>query len=466
MEPEADTRYGRIERYLDTFVNYEVLPGFGFAEAGYSLSHVEELLRRLDGPHLGPRTVHVAGSKGKGSVCAMVASALSACGLSTGLYTSPHLLHLGERIQVDGVCATPDELLAAMEAMRPHVEAMRMEGTWRAFTYFELLTVMAFLHFRASGVQAQVVEVGLGGRLDATNVVRPDVCVIAPISLEHTAVLGDTVGKIACEKAGIVKRGAPVVCAPQPLEAMRVIESICGEREATLTRVGHDVTWQVVGRSLDGQTLRTHGVGGAMEFDIPLVATYEAENAAVAVAALQALRWRGVSLEPGCISIGLGRTRWPGRFQVLAREPLLVLDGAHNPASMKRLAEDVDLVRGAGDIVYVLGFSSDKDVTHSVAELSRTGGRLVLTRSSQPRALDPGVLAERISGLGIQSVCEPQPLQALLRARDMVNSSGMVVVAGSLYLVAEMLRGWDRDTTLLRRWGRAPRAVLRSPDGN
>ncbi len=460
-----DTHYGRIERYLDTFVNYEVLPGFGFAEAGYSLSHLEELLRRLDGPHVGPRTVHVAGSKGKGSVCAMVASALSACGLRTGLYTSPHLLHLGERIQVDGVCATPDDLLAAMDAMRPHVEAMRAEGTWRAFTYFELLTVMAFLHFRARGVQAQVVEVGLGGRLDATNVVRPDVCVLAPISLEHTAVLGDTVGKIAREKAGIVKRGIPVVCAPQPSEAMRAIESICGEREATLTRVGEEVTWQVIGRSLDGQTLRTEGVGGPMEFVIPLIATYEAENAAVAVAALQALRSRGVSLESGCVVTGLGRTRWPGRFQVLAREPLLVLDGAHNPASMKRLAEDVDLVRGGGCVVYVLGFSSDKDVIHSVAELSRTGGRLVLTRSSQPRALEPGVVAERISGLGIQCVCEPQPLPALLRARGMVDSSGMVVVAGSLYLVAEVLRGWDRDNALLRRWAGAPRAVPRSPGG-
>ena len=142
-----------------------------------------------------------------------------------------------------------------------------------------------------------------------------------------------------------------------------------------------------------------------------------------------------------------------------------MLDGAHNPASMKRLAEDVDLVRGAGDIVYVLGFSSDKDVIHSVAELSRTGGRLVLTRSSQPRALEPGVVAERISGLGIQCVCEPQPLPALLRARGMVDSSGMVVVAGSLYLVAEVLRGWDRDNALLRRWAGAPRAVPRSPGG-
>ncbi|MBN1151941.1 MAG: bifunctional folylpolyglutamate synthase/dihydrofolate synthase, partial [Dehalococcoidia bacterium] len=240
--------YSQIETYLNSFVNYEVLPGFGFAEAGYDLTHVVELLRRLDEPHLGARTVHVAGSKGKGSVSAMVASALSECGLVTGLYTSPHLLHLGERIQVDGVPATPAELLRVVERVRRCVEQMHAEARWRSFTYFELLTVMAFLHFREKGVQAQVVEVGLGGRLDATNVVAPDVCVITPISLEHTAVLGDTIAKIASEKAGIIKRGASIVSASQVPEAMDVIGRKCADRGVALTVVGQDVTWDVVER--------------------------------------------------------------------------------------------------------------------------------------------------------------------------------------------------------------------------
>ena len=448
--------YSPVEEYLDTFVNYEVIPGFGFAEAGYDLSHLKELLRRLGNPHLGPRTVHVAGSKGKGSVAAMTASALSTCDLTTGLYTSPHLVHLGERIQVDGVCATPDELLAAIEAMQSHIEAMQAEGRRRRFTYFELLTVLAFLHFRAKNVQAQVLEVGLGGRLDATNVVTPDVCVITPISLEHTAVLGDTLAKIASEKSGIVKPGAHVVCAPQPPEAMGVIESVCAACRAPLVCVGKDVTWRLVERSLYGQTLRTRSSSGVRCVRIPLAAPYEAENAVAALAALETLRLRGVALDAECVALGLSRTEWPGRFQVLARDPLLVLDGAHNPASMRRLAESVTLLRRDADIVYVLGFSSDKDVRGAVAELSHTGGRFILTRSSQPRALEPRDEAVRISDLGVQIACEPQPHAALWRAKSMVCTDGMVVVAGSLYLVGEVLHRWQEDTESQARWVTAP----------
>ncbi|TFH33905.1 MAG: hypothetical protein E4G93_06175, partial [Dehalococcoidia bacterium] len=271
--------YSNVERYLDTFVNYEVLPGFGFAESGYDLSHVRELLRRLGDPHLGPRTVHVAGSKGKGSVSAMVASALIACGLRTGLYTSPHLVHLGERIRVDGECVTPGELEAAIDIARPHIEALHADGRWRRFTYFEVLTVLAFLHFRARGVEAQVVEVGLGGRLDATNVVTPDVCVITPISLEHTAVLGDTLTKIAAEKAGIIKAGADVVSAPQPAEAMHVIEAVSAACAAPLVCVGKDVTYDVLQQSVDGQVIRSEGLYGERVVRISLAGTYQAENA-------------------------------------------------------------------------------------------------------------------------------------------------------------------------------------------
>lgn len=453
--------YSPVEEYLDAFVNYEVIPGFGFAEGGYDLAHVRELLRRLGNPHLGPRTVHVAGSKGKGSVSAMAASALTACGLTTGLYISPHLVHLGERIGVNGTSATPAELLAAIDSMRTHLDAMRAEPRWRRFTYFEVLTVLAFLLFRAKNVQAQVIEVGLGGRLDATNVVTPDVCVITPISLEHTAVLGDTLGKIAAEKAGIIKPGAHVVCAPQPPEAMTVIESVCAACGAPLVRVGQDVTWRLLERSLDGQSIQSRGAHGVRVIHIPLAAPYEVENAVASMAALEALRSRGVALNAECVSLGLSRTHWPGRFQVLARDPLLVLDGAHNPASMRRLAESVDLFRRSADIVYVLGFSSDKDVRGAVGELSHTGGRFILTRSGQPRALEPVDVAVRISDLGVQVACEPQPGAALWRARSMVSVNGSVVVAGSLYLVGEVLRGWQEDAKSLVRWGRPAGAMTR-----
>lgn len=448
--------YGQVEQYLNTFVNYEVLPQFGFVATDYDLAHVEELLRRLGLPQLGPCTVHIAGSKGKGSVAAMVAEALSTCGLRTGLYTSPHLLHIGERIKVDRACISPEEMESAIGAMRPHLNALMQEPRWRKLTYFELLTVMTFLYFRGRCVDAQVLEVGLGGRLDATNVVRPDVCVITPLSLEHTAVLGNTVEKIAREKAGIIKSGATVVSAPQPGEAMRVIEEVCRSRGAALIRVGSDVTFEVLRQSLDGQTVGVRGSFGRRVVRVPLAGTYEAENVATAVAAVEALRARGIVLDPECIVRGLAQVDWPGRFQVLARRPLLILDGAHNPASMGRLAESIRNVVGGGEVVFVLGFSADKDMHGSVAALSELGGRIVLTRSPQPRAALPLEVAMRLVDLGARVTCEPDVERALWLARDMTKTEGTVCVAGSLYLVGEVLRLWQAQPSLPERWPRGP----------
>ncbi len=455
--------YKQVEQYLDSFVNYEVLPQFGFAAADYDLAHVEELLRRLGEPQFGPRSVHVAGSKGKGSVASMVAAALSACGLRTGLYISPHLLHIGERIVVDGVPITPEEMQTTLEGLRPVVDELAAEPRWRRLTYFEVLTATAFVHFRRLRVDAQVLEVGLGGRLDATNVVRPDVCVITPLSLEHTSVLGDTVEKIAREKAGIIKPGATVVAAPQLPGAMRVLEETCRERGVALVRVGADVTFDVVRRSLDGQTVSVRGPFGRRTVRVPLAGTYEAENVATAVAAVEALRARGVALEAKCMKLGFSRVDWPGRFQVLAKSPLLILDGAHNPASMGRLAESIEQVSGAEDVVFLLGFSSDKDIRGAVAALSRLGGRIVVTRSQQPRAAEPRDIAMKLSGLGLRLWCEPDVARALWIARGMAGRRGAVCVAGSLYLVAEVLRLCRTQPSLSTLWPRGPEDRASSP---
>ena len=446
--------YSRVEKYLDDFVNYEVLPGFGFASAGYTLDHVESVLHDLGEPHKGPLTVHVAGSKGKGSVSAMVASALSACGYRTGLYTSPHLSHLGERIVVDGEPVTPEELESALAIVRPRLEASLSDENARRLTYFEILTIMAFVHFRECRVDAQVVEVGLGGRLDATNVVRSDVCVITPISLEHTAVLGDTVEKIAFEKAGIIKHGATTVSSLQQTGVMDVIEQACRERHSPLVRVGHDVTWSVKDIDEEGQTVRLETSSLQSEVHIPLLGSFQAENAATAFAGIQALGSRGVHFEAACIVEGFSRVKWPGRFDILARAPLLVLDGAHNPASMRRLVESVSATRSGGPLVFVLGFSSDKDIQGAVSVLGELAPRIVLTRSSQPRASAPADVAARISALGLQVVCEESPLSALKRARNITGGEGAVCVAGSLYLVGDVLRAWEQDDNLRTHWQR------------
>ena len=373
--------YARVEAYLDSFANYEVLPGFGFAGGGYDLSHVHELLCRLGDPQWGPLTVHVAGSKGKGSVAAMVASVLSTCGVRTALYTSPHMVHLGERIQVDGAPATARQMSEALGLVKPHVEAMLAEGRWRRHTYFEILTALAFVHFRMCGVEAQVIEVGLGGRLDATNVVEADVCVITPISLEHTAVLGDTVQKIASEKAGIIKPGATIVTAPQEYSALEVIRQKCSSVGVPLLEVGRDVTFAVEEHDLYGQRVSVDGRFGWRQFRIPLAGGYQAENAATAFAALKSLPDGGLAVGDDCLERGFVSVCWPGRFEVLAERPLLILDGAHNPASMRRFADSLDVLNVPRPLVFVVGFSGDgqelgKDDCPVAVEPSHAGNRL------------------------------------------------------------------------------------------
>jgi len=451
--------YSNVEKYLNTYVDYEVIPGFGFAEAGYSLSHVCELLRRLGNPHVGPLTVHVAGSKGKGTISALIASALHACGLRTGLYTSPHLLHLGERIKVNDACVLPEQLINAWEAMQPHIDDMAASGNWRTFTYFELITVLAFLHFRSMGVAAQVVEVGLGGRLDATNVVSPDICVIAPISLEHTSVLGKTIEEIASQKAGIIKPGASVVSAPQPDGARRTIEAASAAIGVVPLLVGEHVTFETVAHSLEGQAVRVKTLNAIHTYHTRLAGTYQAENIATAVAALEALVARGTALNWECVIRGFADTSWPGRFHVLARAPLLILDGAHNPTSMRRLAESL-LAHGLQkNLVFVLGMSGDKDVRGTAKELVQLGARVILTRSHQPRALEPRSIALRINDLGLEIASEREMLRALCRARCSAGEHGSVCVAGSLYLVAEVLDWWQKDDTARSRWALGPDAI-------
>lgn len=293
--------------------------------------------------------------------------------------------------------------------------------------------------------------------MDATNVVAPDVSVITPISLEHTAVLGDTVEKIAREKAGIIKPGTIAVSAPQPPAADRVIEAVCRDKGVQLVRVGEDVCWRVGSHDPSGQSVRVNGPFGERRVRVPLAGSFQAENATTAVTALEALRGRGLCLDERCMARGLGDVEWPGRFQVLREHPLLLLDGAHNAASMRRLAESLGALGVRGRMVLVLGFSGDKDIEGAVAELVRLGGRFVVTRSTQARAAEPRDVAARLGGLGVSVVTETEPRRALIRAGEMVGKDGMVCVTGSLYLVADVLRLWQEEA-VRKRWGGGPPA--------
>jgi dihydrofolate synthase/folylpolyglutamate synthase len=411
--------------------------------ARFNLERVRSLLARLDNPHLGRATVHIAGTKGKGSVAAMIASILHAAGVRTGLYTSPHLHRMTERIAVDGEAVSPDDFGRLAEPLRDAVEAENAEGRHGQITTFEALTALAFLYFRERAVQWQVLEVGLGGRLDATNVVdEKAVCVITPISLEHTAVLGDTVSQIAAEKAAIITPGATVVMGLQRDSAAEVIRRTCAERGARLLEVAQVCALNRKGFSPEGQDFRLRTPGGSHDLRLPLLGRHQLENAATAVLAVECLADHGVALSEAALRRGLQDVRWPARLEVIRHRPLVVLDGAHNVDSMRRLCQALEEYLTYSRATVVVGFSADKDVAAIAAELERLPrlDRVVATRSPHPRAAPAETVARALLEREISTTWEGDVPAALEAALSFAAPEDMVCVTGSLFVAAEARR--------------------------
>jgi dihydrofolate synthase / folylpolyglutamate synthase len=431
--------YSQAEEYLNSFVNYEQIPGISYAQPGYSLGHVEELLNRMGNPQLAAKTIHIAGTKGKGSVAAMIAQALSSSGYKTGLYTSPHLLNLRERISVDGSLISEAEFAAAMAEVKPFIESMRQDAAFRQLTYFEALTALAFAYFQKKQVGFQVLEVGLGGRLDATNVARPVVCIITSISLDHTQILGNSLEEIAREKAGIIKPGCWVVLAPQPEEAASVITDICRGKEAKVVQVGKDVTWHKISGDLRHQSLVIEGRMGNYHVSIPLLGDFQLENAAAAVAALEILASAGFAISAADIAQGLAQVKWPGRFQILQQHPTVLVDGAHNVASMKRLVSNIKAYFAHKRIFLVFGTSCDKDIPGIINELVPLSPQVIVTQAPHSRAAPLSTLVAEFTKRGIEPETGETVTEAISRALSLADRTDIICVTGSLFVVAEAL---------------------------
>jgi len=431
--------YRQAVDYVLSFADWERAPAQAFAAANFDLRRVQSLLARLGNPHLGRRTIHVAGSKGKGSVAAMIASVLQAAGHRTGLYTSPHLHDVRERIVVDGQPIGQDEFARLTEVLAPHVAAENEDGHFGQLTTFELLTALALLYFQDRDTRWQVLEVGMGGRLDATSVVdEKAVCVITPISLEHTTVLGDTVEKIATEKAAILRPETTVVMAPQPYpEAAAVIRGRAAELGAPLLDVGETYPVQRLGWELTGQSFRLAGPGCSRELWLPLLGTHQLENAATAVAAIDALREGGVAVSEESIGEGLSGLSWPGRLEVLGDKPLIVVDGAHNGHSARRLRQALRDYFAFDCAILVMGVSGDKTIGAMAEELAPLTHLLVATRSQHPRAAEPEAVAAAFAAQGVTSEICPTVATALDRAQALAGPDDLICVVGSLFVVAE-----------------------------
>ena len=447
--------YKQAIDYLSSYTDYEKMP-MPHDPAFYDLRRVDELLAQLGNPHLKTRSVHITGTNGKGSVAAMVASVLTASGYTTGLYTSPHLYTWRERIRVDGELISEEELASVVEKVKPEVEAVNRRATYGQLTTFELLTVLAFAYFKLKEADFQVLEVGMGGRFDATSVITPEVCIITSISFDHTEVLGSSLAEITAEKAAIIKPGSLVVTSPQLDEVAQVIEEACLNCGAPLVRVGSDVTWQSLGFDLKRQLFRVKGRLGSYKLSIPLLGRHQLDNTATAVAALEILAEKDFNISRDSITSGLARVSWPGRFQILSLHPPVVVDGAHNPDSARSLKQSLEQyfglltrhskeARSIGNFqrpefdrtVLVIGVSCDKDIAGMVSELFPLFDRVIVTRSRHPRAMAPALIKAEFAKYGVEAQVGDNVPTAVSLA--LAGDRDLICVAGSLFVVGEAI---------------------------
>jgi dihydrofolate synthase/folylpolyglutamate synthase len=444
---ETNNQYQQTLDYLYSFVDYSLQHIFRYSPEKFNLERMREFVKILGNPQAQYPTIHIAGTKGKGSVAALCASALQAAGYTVGLYTSPHLDDYAERIQVDRQNIPHDYLSTLVQEIKPQIESIP------ELTTFEITTGLAFVYFARKQVDVAVIEVGLGGRLDATNVITPLVSVITSLSYDHTQLLGETLSKIAFEKAGIIKPGIPVVVYPLVEEANEVIERVAIERGSKLVLVGDDYQVEVIRHSLDGQVVQVWEKPEAgykpspTRLEIPLLGHHQVLNAATAYAALRTVGNNRLKINEAAIVKGFAHVFWPARFEVLQREPPVVLDCAHNRDSALNLRLTLDEYYPGRPIVLLFGASEDKDIQGMFAELLPRVQELIAVKSFHPRAIDPQILIELAQPYHVPVHIIPEVVEAFVEAQRLANNEALVLVTGSIFVAAAVRIAWKNHQT-------------------
>ena len=432
--------YSQALRYLGTFINYEKIPAYPYKES-LTLKRIRGFLDKIQNPQAGLNCIHVAGTKGKGSTCAFLTYILREAGFKVGLYTSPHLSDFRERIRIlnaqrptpnaqrdfEGMISKSD-LLDLANRLKPEIDKYNKTSAYGPLTFFEVYTAIAFKYFQEQQVDFCVLETGLGGRLDATNVVKPLASVITPISYEHTQKLGKTLKQIAGEKSGIIKPQAITISSPQRKEALRVIEQKCNEAGSRLYQVGKDIVYKKRGQGLDLKTTRNNYKG----LQVNLIGEHQLVNASVAVGVIDAL---GLVKSKAVIKRGLINTKWPARCEVIGLKPLVVLDGAQNAASAKALKEAVRNNFKYNKLILVLGIFCDKDIKGVIAQLSGLADTVILTRANNLRAAQPSRLARYFKNK--PTFMTKSVKQAREKAKTIAKKDDLILVTGSLYVAGE-----------------------------
>ena len=368
--------YPEALQYLKSFINYEKLDNYDYKRS-FKLDRMKSLVSLLGDPQRGINAIHVAGTKGKGSTSAIIYSILLKSGFKAGLYTSPHLTSFRERIRFCDELISKEDVARSLGMIKEAVS----KGGDSDFSFFEIYTALAYLYFRKKKADIVVYETGLGGRLDATNILEPLVCVLTPISYEHTDKLGNTLKEIAFEKAGIIKDGSICVTAPQAKEAMDVIEKVCAGKNAKLITVGKDITFKELARDDQIETFSVSGLRGEYPaFMMKLLGSHQVVNAATAIGEVEALHHRGIEITSDAVREGVASARWEGRLEVVAKRPYIVLDGAQNRASAKALTRAIKDIFRYERLILALGVSRDKDIDGILKELLPIADRVILTK--------------------------------------------------------------------------------------
>lgn len=434
--------YRAAVAFLNSQTDYEKMVRVGYNNTNFNLSRMLRILAALGNPHKKFRTVHVAGTKGKGSTCHMLASMLETAGYKTGLYTSPHIVELRERIRLNGAMVSEAEFTRLIAKVAPVANRLKKEGP----TFFEILTAAAFLYFAKQKVDIAVIETGLGGRLDSTNVIKPEAVGIVSISYDHVAQLGNTLEQIAEEKAGIFKPGVPAISAPQPTSVKRVLKKAAARVGCELKFVGDELEY-----SYRFECSRTTGPHTRVcmstpnsRFDhlqVPLLGEHQAHNCGVALGILDALRGKEIIVTEQHAIEGLARVRVEGRLEQLKDQPRVIVDGAHNAASIAALMRAIGQNITYDSMVVIFGCAADKDIDGMLTQLELGADKVIFTTNTSPRSADPMELLLRFQEKTSKMAQVARTLPDAYRiARNCVTRDDLICITGSMYLVGEAKR--------------------------
>lgn len=428
-------------KYLDSFTDYEKTTGYSYNAAYFNLARMRYLLSKLGDPHLKIRSVHIAGTKGKGSVATMIASVLSEAGLKVGLYTSPHILSFRERIKINGRMITLKEISSLAGKLKLAVDDLLKYTKFGTPTYFEVYTALAFLYFYLKKVDIMVLEAGMGGRLDATNVVSPLVSVITPISLDHTKELGNTIIKIAKEKAGIIKRNSIVISAPQQKSVAVLIKSISKDKNSKYVEINKDLRFKIEKSDIKGSTFdcfsKKHDFKG---LKLNLIGEHQVQNAAIAISVLETVSpMLGIERKLSyAVKAGLAKVKMPGRIQVIGKNPVILLDAAHNAASASVLTDTIKKYFKYKKLILVLGMSSNKDIKGVANILSKITDFAILTKSSNYRSAGVKELLEKSNFKG--TFCCDKVSSSIEYAKKIAEKDDLICITGSFYIVHDSIK--------------------------